>query len=281
MTDALTNAVVATVDRKAMMTQFIVHHALYHSREVDSWNLPFLHVWWLDYLRLDEVIVPFSALLFILLCVVFYRRDQRVPRGFSNVLEIFVLFIRNQIAVNYLGEKDGRRMTPFFCTLFFFILTMNLLGLIPLFSTATSNINVTGALAVIILGFMVLGTVYKRGVLGFLKCFILPGVPWPLQFFLAPMEVFSMLTKAVALMVRLFANMLAGHIIVFSLLGMVFLFGWVALPAAAMAVGVFFFELFVAFFQAYIFTLLSAVFIGQMYISEHDGEVEASASPSS
>ncbi|MFH0878519.1 MAG: F0F1 ATP synthase subunit A [Lentisphaerota bacterium] len=274
MTDALTNVVMEATgaDRRQMLTGYIVHHAMYHTRELAAWDLPFLHVPFLDYLRLDAVMVPFSALLLILLFAFGYKRNQEVPRGMSNLLEIFVLFIRNQIAVNFLGEQDGRKMTPLFCSFFFFILMMNLLGLVPLFGMATSNINVTGALAAVTLAFMIFGSIYKNGFVGFLKCFVLPGVPLPLQFLLVPIEVFSMLTKAVALMVRLFANMLAGHVVIFSLLGMVFLFGWIAFPAAILAVGVFFFELFVAFFQAYIFTLLSAVFIGQMMHPDHSGE---------
>lgn len=266
---AATNAVAMTADRTAQLTGYIVHHALYHARELDSWNLPFLHVPLLDYLHLDQVMILLSAVLLVLLAWRGARRHTGVPHGLSNVIEAYVLAIRDQIAIPYMGREAGKKFTPFFCTLFAFILFMNVLGLAPIFTVATSNINVTGALALITLGMMIGCAIWKKGWGGFLKTFVVPGVPLPLLLLLTPLEVISMFTKAFALMVRLAANMLSGHIVIFSLLGMVYLFGWYAFPVAALAVGIFFFELFVAAFQAYIFTLLSAVFIGQMMMDEH------------
>ena len=144
-----------------------------------------------------------------------------------------------------------------------------LLGLAPIFSTATSNINVTGALAAITLAFMVFGSIYRNGFLGFLKVFVPSGVPWPVLLILVPVEVISMFSKAIALTIRLFANMLAGHMVIYSLLGMLVTFGWVACPMLLMTVVMYFFELFVAFLQAYIFTLLSAIFMNMMVNPEH------------
>jgi F-type H+-transporting ATPase subunit a len=161
-------------------------------------------------------------------------------------------------------------MTPLFSTFFFYILILNLLGLFPLFTTATGNINVTAGLATITLGFMVGGGIYLNGLTNFLKSFVPPGLPLPLKLFMGPMEFVSMLSKVVALTVRLFANMLAGHIIIFSLTGLVALFGLWAVPALALVVFVYFFEIFIAFFQAYIFTLLSAVFMGELYEPERE-----------
>lgn len=275
MSDPVTGAVAAAaaeVTKRDLLQQFVNHHALYHTidRGVSGWNIPFLHVPWLDYFRLDQVMVPFSALVVIALALIARRGRGPVPKGMANVLEAFVKFIRDQICVTFLGPADGVRLTPFFCSLFMFILAMNLLGVIPLFVVATSNISVTGALALVILGLMTVGTIARNGFVNFLKVFVMPGVPWPMQFLLVPMEFISMFTKCMALMIRLAANMLAGHILLFTMVGMVFLFGWIALPAVAIAVALFFFELFVIFFQAYIFTLLSAIFVGQMFHPAHE-----------
>ena len=192
-----------------------------------------------------------------------------MPHGLTNLLEIFVLFIRDQISIPSLGEKDGRRMAPLFCSFFFFILGLNLLGLIPIFRAATGNVNVTGALALVTLTFMIFGSIYKNGFMGFVKVFMPSGVPWPILILLTPVEFIGMFIKAFALTIRLFANMLAGHIVIYALLGLIVIFGWAALPAMALAMGVYFLELFIAFLQAYIFTLLSAMFIGQMVHPEH------------
>ena len=252
-----------------LMREYVTHHAMYHYRSLDAWNLPFLHVKWLDYFRLDSVMVVFSAVVLVLVFTLGYKRNQKVPRGFSLVLESLVKFVRDHIAIPFLGEQDGRKLTPLFCMFFFYILTMNLLGLLPIFSSATSNINVTGALALTTLGFMVLGAIVRNGPVAFLKSFLLPDVPLGVQFFVVPLEVISLFTNTFALMVRLFANILAGHMIIFSLVGVVFVFGWWALPAAALAVCIYFFELCVGVFQAYIFTLLSAVYIGKTYHPNH------------
>ena len=198
-----------------------------------------------------------------------YRKKDIVPHGLTNLLEIFVLFIRDQISIPSLGEKDGRRMAPLFCSFFFFILGLNLLGLIPIFRAATGNVNVTGALALVTLTFMIFGSIYKNGFMGFVKVFMPSGVPWPILILLTPVEFIGMFIKAFALTIRLFANMLAGHIVIYALLGLIVIFGWAALPAMALAMGVYFLELFIAFLQAYIFTLLSAMFIGQMVHPEH------------
>jgi len=192
-----------------------------------------------------------------------------VPHGLTNLLEVFVLFIRDQISIACLGEKDGRKMAPLFCGFFFFILGLNLMGLIPIFRAATGNVNVTAALALITLTFMIGGSIYKNGVVGFIKVFIPHGVPWPILFLLTPIEFIGMFIKAFALTIRLFANMLAGHIVIYALLGLIVIFGLPALPAMGLAMGVYFLELFIAFLQAYIFTLLSAMFIGQTVNPEH------------
>ena len=160
-------------------------------------------------------------------------------------------------------------MAPLFITFFFFILTLNLMGLIPLFATATSNVNVTASLALITLAFMIFGTIYKNGLLGFFQAFIPPGIPWPLLLIIVPLEFIGMFIKVLALTIRLFANMLGGHIAIFALLGLVVTYGLGGLPFMVLALGVYLLEVLVSVLQAYIFTLLSAVFIGMMYHPAH------------
>jgi F-type H+-transporting ATPase subunit a len=116
---------------------------------------------------------------------------------------------------------------------------------------------------------MIFGAMYRHGVVGFFKGFIPHGIPWFVLIIMVPIEIVGLFIKSMALMIRLFANMLAGHIVIFSLLGLIFVFGLVALPIMVMALGIYLLEVFVAIFQAFIFTLLSAVFIGQRYHPAH------------
>ena len=146
---------------------------------------------------------------------------------------------------------------------------MNLLGLVPCFMVATSNVNVTGGLATITLGFMVFGAMIRHGVTGFFSNFAPRGVPWPILLILVPLEMVGLLIRAFALTIRLFANELAGHLVLFSLLGLILVYGLRALPVIPLALFVYLLEVGVALIQAYVFTLLSAVFIGQAYAPEH------------
>lgn len=267
VTNAVTNAVVSVADQRSAAVQaFITHHMV----DSHSWNpLPYLHLELPDFLSLHAAMVILSAIVLVGAMAIACRKIPAVPTGFLNMAEFFVKFIRDEIAIPFLGEEDGLKMTPIFCSFFFFILTMNLMGLMPCFGTATSNVNVTGALAVVTLVFMTVGAIWKNGAVGFVRGFIPPGVPWPILIILVPVEVVGLVIKAFALMIRLFANMLAGHVVVFSLLGLLVMFGAVAVPAVGMAMGIYILEVFVAFLQAYIFTLLSALFIGQRYHPSH------------
>jgi len=210
-----------------------------------------------------------TALLMIIVFGVLYKKRDGAPRGITNLLEIFVIFIRDEICIQYLGKSDGLKMTPIFCSFFFFILFANLIGLVPCFGAATGNLSVTCALALISFFFMVFGGIYKNGLAGFIKGFIPHGVPWPVLILLVPVEVAGLFIKTVALMIRLFANMMAGHMVIFFMIGLLLILGAWGLPFLVMAFGIFIMEIFVSLLQAYIFTLLSAVFIGERYHSEH------------
>lgn len=255
----------STEARSEAVQQYIMHHIA----DSHEWAPFGLHINLPPFLSVHGLMLLFCACFLFLLFVVLYRKNMLVPTGITNMLEAFVVFVRDQIAVPSLGEADGRKMTPLFCSFFSFILGLNLMGMFPIFLTATANVNVTAALALVTLGFMIFGAIYRHGFIGFLKIFAPHGIPWPVLVILAPIEFAGMFIKVFALTIRLFANMLAGHIVIFSLLGLVVTFGAIALPAVAMALGIYFLELFVAFLQAYVFTLLSALFIGQMYHPAH------------
>ena len=264
-------AVAEAADRKVLVHDYIQHHVLFHVADGNpsAWNLPFVRLPLLDVFRHDEVMLATGLVVLVVLFAFLYRRDEEVPRGWSNLLELFVVFVRDQLVRPYFPEPDARRLAPVFCSFFFLILVLNLLGLCPLFSAATSNINVTGALALVTGAFMAGGAVWKKGPVGFLRNFVPSGAPWPLLIILVPVEIVSFCSRVFALAIRLFANVLAGHILIFALLSMVVLFGWFALPAVFLAVGIYFFEIFMSFLQAYIFSLLSAIFISQSIYEAH------------
>jgi F-type H+-transporting ATPase subunit a len=204
------------------------------------------------------------------------RADENAPKGFANAVEALVLFVRNDIAIAEIGH-DGPKFAPYIMSLFFFILCCNLLGLVPHGSTATGNLAVTGALA--ILSFMVIeiSGMAKLGPSGYLRTIFprIPGLTGPgavaMSLAMAPIEVMSKLVKPFALAVRLFGNMTAGHFVILSLFGIIFLFGdlavwnWgIGLATAALVLGIMLLEIIVALLQAYVFALLTAVFIGLM-----------------
>ncbi|HEY0840200.1 MAG TPA: F0F1 ATP synthase subunit A [Vulgatibacter sp.] len=194
------------------------------------------------------------------------RKRSIVPRGFYSVIEVFVKFVREELAEKNIGKAHADRYVPFLTSLFFVILTANLIGLIPFAATATANINVTVALALLTFVVTLYAGMREQGVAGFWLHIVPQGVPLWLYPIMVPVEILSMLTKPFALTIRLFANMVAGHIVLFFLLGLIFLLqgvgAFIAPVSVAFATGVYFLELFVALLQAYIFVMLSALFIG-------------------
>jgi F-type H+-transporting ATPase subunit a len=199
----------------------------------------------------------------------------RAPRGVANGLEAMVLYLRNEVVLPNVGHH-GNAYVPFLLTLFFFILFANLLGLIPYGSTATGNISVTATLAIItfivieIAGMKTLGRKYINTIVFWphdmslpMKLFISP--------ILTPIELIGKFTKPFALAIRLFANMTAGHVVLLALISLIFTFGsyYLAPAPLAMALGIMVLELFVAFLQAFIFTLLASVFIGLIREGAH------------
>ena len=254
-----------------MKTSFDLNsYVMHHIMDASEWHIPFLPTIYLpDSLSLHATMILIGSI-FLITCFCFlYKKDQTVPRGLTNLLEAFIVFIRDDIVVPNIGSKDALKYTPFFCTMFFFILFLNLMGLIPLFVTATANISVTAALAIITLTYLILGTIIKGGPKGFLKALMPSGVPAPILILIVPLEFLGLFIKAVSLTLRLFANMLAGHIVLLSLLGLFVTAGLKAFPAIFLIIFMYMLEILVAFLQAYIFTLLSAMFIGHMHYPHH------------
>jgi F-type H+-transporting ATPase subunit a len=206
------------------------------------------------------------------------RRSRRkgTPKGFATGMEAVVLYLRNDVILPNVGPH-GKAFVPFGLTIFFFILFANLLGLIPYGSTATGNISVTATLALITFVVVELSGVKAQGI-GYLKTiFYIPpkDMPLPLKpvmfLIMTPVEIIGKLTKPFALAMRLFANMTAGHVILLALISLIFTFQSYAVAAAPVAMGVAIgvLEIFVAFLQAYVFTLLSCVFIGLIRSGGH------------
>jgi len=191
------------------------------------------------------------------------------PKGLAGFIEPVIVFIEEDVAIPNIGEEKYMRFMPYLLTVFFFILLNNLMGLIPFFpfgANVTGNIALTMVLAVIT--FLITQFSSNKG--HWQHVFATPGVPKPLLLIMIPVEIIGLFTKPFALMIRLFANITAGHIIVLSLISMIFIFKsvFVAVPSVVMVIFMDFIELLVAFLQAYIFTLLSALFIG-MAMPEH------------
>ena len=199
------------------------------------------------------------------------QRQGRPAKGFAGVMEALALYIRQEVVLPNVGPH-GEGFAPYLLTLFFFVLVMNLLGLLPWGATATGNIAVTAALALMAFITIEVAGMRSLGLKGYLNTifYLPPGLPGPMKpimlVIMTPVEIIGKLAKPFALAVRLFANMTAGHVLVLALIGLAFLFQsyLVGVGASILATGIMLLELFVAFLQAFVFTLLTAVFIGLM-----------------
>ena len=208
-----------------------------------------------------------------------YRKNENAqPKGLSHLYEILINFIRNDIVIPNIGKSHCQFWAPLITTYFIFILTCNFLGLIPLFdlmpggsSTVTGNFNATAGLATITFFAIIIAGTMQHGFLGYWKSMIPGNVPSPVLLILIPIEILGMFVRPFALTMRLGANMTAGHI------GMLAIFSLPIILAAApvgiasilLNTGIYFLEMIVSFVQAYVFTLLSSVFIGMAIHAEH------------
>ncbi len=249
-----------------------------------------------------------AAFLFVLITWTtrkYLKQDRPIPTGFMNALEVVVQFIRDSIVLPNVGSKFVNTWTPLVLTFFFFILTANVMGLIPIFdligtldrfvlhtdhdsllnhmlhggTTATANYNVTAALATITFFSIIAAGTKAHGFIQHWQNLAPSGLAWPVYIVLVPIEIMGMLVKPFALTMRLAANMTGGHIAILSILSFVFIFSELFESAAAgigvgiavslpLAVGISALEIIVVLVQAYVFTLLTAVFIG-MAVNVH------------
>ncbi|GLB52868.1 ATP synthase subunit a [Neptunitalea chrysea] len=200
-----------------------------------------------------------------------YKKGNGVmPKGIGRFMEPLILFVRDDIAKPNIGEKKYKAYMPYLLTVFFLIWIGNIFGLIPFFpfsGTLTNDILFTGVMAAIT--FLITQFSGNKEYWGHI--FWMPGIPVPMKIIMAPIELIGIFTKPFALMIRLFANITAGHIIILSLFSLIFIFGtaWVSPVSVGFALFMNVLELLVAALQAYVFTLLSALFIGQA-VAEHD-----------
>jgi len=194
-------------------------------------------------------------------------KENLMPNGLGRFLEPLVLFIRDDIAIPNIGIKHYKKYMGYLLTVFFFVWIINLLGLTPLGVNVTNNIAVTFALALItyLLTTLTANKNYWKHI------FWMPGVPWPMKIILAPIELLGTLIKPFSLMIRLYANITAGHIVLMSIIGLMFIFkSWIGSPLSfGLAFALALLELLVAALQAYIFTMLSALYFGSA-VEEHD-----------
>ncbi len=269
-----------TEKEKMGLGEWIQHHL----QDSHEWHLPGLHInlpkfepihvlgMQIDLsISLHVVMLWIASLLLILAFWLLFRKQTLVPRGFASVLEGLALFVRDEIAVPNMGEKNGKKMTPYLATVFFFILTLNLMGLVPLFATATGNVSVTAGLAIINFLVTQFQGMRENGVGGYFKALVPGGIPVLLLPIMIPIEILGLFTKPFALAIRLFANMTAGHTVIFALLGLIIVLGslFVSPVSIAFALFISLMEILIAFIQAYIFTALSALFIGMSMHPEH------------
>ncbi len=254
--------------------EYVDHHVMHHGGTLDAiTSRDWLRTLGHDVLTIFHFDSTMIVLVTLLLCLLAWRGRKtigRIPRGLGIVLEKYLLFIRDDVVYpNFGGAEYGRRFVPFFCTIFLFILLANLLGLVPLFTCATGNVNVTAGLATIFLGFALWATLRQGGGRALVHALLPGGLPGPMKPIMFGMEVISLGARTFALTMRLFANMLGGHVVLYAMVSLTAIFGAVAAPSLAVAVCLYLFEVFVAALQAYVFTVLSAIFIGMMVHPQH------------
>ena len=252
----------------------------HHIRDSQTLELPFVGEIHLPTLHLGPYALPITrhAVMMWVACAIILlvlwlatRKRTLVPKGFQNVMEAIVVFVRDELARKNIGHH-GDRFVPYLLTTFVFILTCNLLGLIPYMATATGNIGVTAGLAGMAFIMIQVAGMREYGVVGHFRNLVPHGLPAWLLPIMIPVEILGMFTKPFALCVRLFANMTAGHVVILSLISLVFILqrAWVGavltVPFALFINGI---EILVAFLQAYIFTMLTSLFIGMSVHPQH------------
>jgi F-type H+-transporting ATPase subunit a len=199
-----------------------------------------------------------------------YAKNGGIASGVGRIFEPLVVYIRDEVAIPNIGEKHYKKYMSYLLTIFFFVLFLNIFGLTPLGINATGNLTITFALALIT--FLITNLSANKNYWGHI--FWMPGVPKPMRIILAPIELLGVFIKPFSLMIRLYANIFAGHIVLMSIIGLMFIFkSWIG---SSLSFGLSFvlsiLEILVAFLQAYIFTMLSALYFGSAVEEHHHDE---------
>lgn len=226
----------------------------------------------IDYSITKQVIWMWFIVLFLLVTFKLAFRGGKLMRNkFAHLLEVYILFIRDDVVYTNMDKENGDRLMPFFLTVFFFILTCNLFGMIPSGHTPTGNVNVTAGLALISF-FIIQGMgIARNGFFKHFKLMVPSGLPAFVIPIMIPVEIISMLTKPFALCIRLFANMVAGHAVILAFFGLIFMAKSYVIAPLPLA-GVLFIsllEVFIAHLQAFIFTILTVLFTSMTIHPSH------------
>ena len=259
-------------------SDWILHHVM-DSRELDFEPLFTIHIpqfptiLGIDMTPTKHVVFMWIAALLVLLTFTIIAKRYKkslVPKGIANFFEVFILVVRDEVAKTTIG-KGYERFVPYLLTIFFFILFGNFLGLLPWSATFTSNIGVTASLAICSFFMIQIGGIRQNGFFGYFKGLIPQGIPPVLLVLMIPVEILGLFTKPFALAIRLFANMIAGHFVILALIGLIFFMGTVLVAPGAILFAIFIYllEILVALIQAYIFTILTSMFIGMAVHQEH------------
>jgi F-type H+-transporting ATPase subunit a len=199
-----------------------------------------------------------------------YRKSEgNLPKGVAGFVEPLVVFVRDEIAKPMIGEHTYKKYMPYLLTIFFFIWINNIFGLIPIFNGANVSGNIAFTFVLALFTFIITTLVGNKNY--WKHIFWMPGVPVPMKIFLMPIEIIGMFVKPISLMIRLFANITAGHVIILALMSLIFVFKSVAIAPVSIAFSLFItvIEIIVTAIQAYIFTILSALYFGMATEEEH------------
>ncbi len=228
----------------------------------------------LDFSITRNVFMMWVSVLVLLLIFLTAARSYKkskdgVPTGIAGFVEPLIVFVRDDIARPMIGEKKYKRYMPYLLTIFFFIWINNIFGLIPILNGANLSGNIAFTMTLALFTFII--TTFSGNKNYWKHIFWMPGVPVPMKIFLMPIEIIGIFTKPISLMIRLFANITAGHIIILALMSLIFIFKTVALAPVSVAFSLFItvIEIVVTAIQAYIFTILSALYFGMATEEEH------------
>jgi len=244
--------------------EILVHHLLDHRHQL-LFKLGPVDFYWSRHL----MYIWIASAVSILLLGFAARGKGRVALMLRHAVEVIVLYLRDEVLHPIFHEHTDFYL-PYFLTLFFFILIANLIGLVPQTSAVTANISVTAGLALCTFGLIQFAGAKEQGPVGYFMHIVPGGVPWWLWPLLLVIEIGGMIAKCVALCIRLFANIISGHIVALAFISLIFIFGqmasWLGLVVSPAAVGLALFvallDVLVSLIQAYIFTILTAVFVG-------------------